>query len=101
MKRGSTPDRLICSICFQSFHPSAVDAQRPSCPHCDSEAIDTEVIPLRRFLGETSLQDLVELERTWSEATGFYESYKQAKLKRIQRVVKLKKQFGDGARASS
>ena len=58
--------------------------------------MDVVVLPLDQFLAETSDETLIELRGKWAAATGFLESYKMAKLKRIDDVIVLKRALANG-----
>jgi hypothetical protein len=89
-------NQSICPICFDVY-PASSAAQDPAlCPDCGSEAIDIELVPLGTFLAETSTQKLTELRERWIAATGFLESYKAAKLQRIDAVLALRRSLDAG-----
>ena len=86
-------DECICPVCF-SFHPGfRVRLECPTCPDCASEALTVDVILLKHFLAEATLDKLVEMRNEWALIEGFNETYKGEKLKRMSRVVELKKEF--------
>lgn len=89
-KPGPAPESFICPVCFRLYPKRSVDPDYPLCGDCGSEAMDIELIPLGRFLSESSLNELEQTQKKWNEATEFYESYKQEKAARISRVIRLK-----------
>jgi hypothetical protein len=86
-----TNDRTLCPICFTIFPPRTLPADYPTCPHCESEAISVDTVPLETFLDETPLEKLEKLQRDWDAATGFYEAYKKEKAAKIAAVIRLKR----------
>ena len=92
---GKKPNfsRFLCPVCFRLYASNTVDREYPMCSDCGSEAMDIEVVPLKQYFSQTLLKELLEQETEWRAAKGFYDSYKQEKLKRMAQVIKLKKEF--------
>ena len=89
----ASPDRFFCPVCFNRFESSDVDPAYPMCGDCGSEGMDFELVPVHDFLREASLDRLQEVQREWSRATGFLETYKRAKAARIEQMIQLKREY--------
>ena len=84
----------ICPICFKTHPIAMARAQYRECPDCGSEAIGVDLVPLSEYLAGHTLEALQEQREQWAIVTGFYESYKADKLKRIDHVIALKRRHG-------
>jgi pantoate kinase len=58
--------------------------------------MDFELVRLQDFLREASLDRLQEVQREWSQATGFLEKYKSAKAARVEQMIQFKKDYDSG-----
>jgi len=85
-----TDEKSICPVCFTIWPIEQARKGYGTCPDCDSEAIGIELVPLDQFLKDETVESLRELLAKWEKAEGFYESYKQAKSKRIEAVIKMR-----------
>jgi hypothetical protein len=83
-------DSSICPVCFTLYPIAAARSQNPTCPDCGSEAIEVDLEPLTTFLERHCEAELREKLSKWNAATGFYESYKEAKRKRIEVAIAAK-----------
>jgi hypothetical protein len=86
-------EQAICPLCYNLYPETLAHKKYPFCPDCGSEAIDVEVVPLRRYLAETSTASLIQWRDSWAAITGFRENYKAAKLERIERAMLLKAEY--------
>lgn len=55
--------------------------------------MEIDVVPLRTYLADTSLDKLLEDREKWESVKGFRASYKAEKLRRILQIIELKKEF--------
>jgi hypothetical protein len=85
-----TDEKSICPLCFNIWPIEYARKGYGECPDCGSEAIGVDLVPLNQFLKDETLESLRALLAKWDKATGFYESYKQAKRKRIEAVIRMK-----------
>ena len=86
-----TTSDAVCPVCFTTFPPGEISADYPTCPHCESEAIVVDVVPVERFLRENSLTELEGMLRSWNHTEGFYPEYKVQKASRIQLMIDRKR----------
>jgi hypothetical protein len=101
MKKTDALDRSICPLCFRLYPSSLARSEWPMCADCSSEAIDMDVIPLRRYLADNSLRELTELRDSWAASDEFLPAYKAEKLKRISYVLELKRRLGPTRKRAS
>ncbi|HZZ41963.1 MAG TPA: hypothetical protein VFE58_03435 [Tepidisphaeraceae bacterium] len=80
----------ICPLCFTRYPLSVVNAVMSICPECDSEGISIDLVSFDEFLRDYSMTELQTILTKWGAATGFYESYKASKRRRIEDVIKDK-----------
>jgi hypothetical protein len=83
-------DKSVCPTCFSLFPLSFASLVPSTCPDCDSEAMSVDLTPLEDFIASHSLEELRNILAKWSAVTGFRDSYKLAKTKRIEIVIELK-----------
>ena len=90
VRESTIQARTVCPVCFTIFPKGKIHADYPTCPHCDSEAIGVDVVPLDEFLAQTPLEELQRIASEWDAATGFYEAYKREKATKIAALIKRK-----------
>jgi hypothetical protein len=57
-ERTPSPDDLICPACLTVYQHGEISPDRPTRPERNLQAADIDVIPYRRFLAESSLDNL-------------------------------------------
>ena len=79
--------RWICPTCFVTFPAKAVDRRFSLCPHCESEAIGSDLVPIAELLAKNSPEEIEAWVSEWRAATGFFPEYHAAKLKRMEALA--------------
>jgi hypothetical protein len=83
-------ERYLCPACFTQYSSTQIQLEWPTCPDCYSEAIEIDVIPLEKFLADTSLAMLQEWLDSWASAKGFNPEYHARRRRQIEAVIALK-----------
>jgi len=91
-------DKALCPVCFKEYGVSRLRRERPTCPECDSEAMEIDLVSKRKFLAKISLAEIQGLRDSWAKDTRFLPAYHSEKLARIEALCKAKKQLSASPR---
>src|SRR5690349_5873438 len=89
MTKASTARRgpMICPVCFATFPGTRFDPRFPDCPHCDSEAIQSALVPVADLLARHPTAEIEGWVASWKAETGFVPEYHAQKLERMENLL--------------
>ena len=88
------PDRAICPVCLAEYGAARLRGSRATCPDCDGEAMEIDLVSKQSLLERTSLESLLDSRERWAKARkDFLPEYHASKLARLDALVEAKRKL--------